>query len=368
MIALLCCTAGSLAVAPVAPAADPFYGLFAPNMSHPPAQLAAEFNAQATAGVGTLREHLHWDRIERAPGIFDFTDSDALITAAAQRGMTVLPVLIDTPSFYSTRPAGVTTGGWPPRDPASIKRFATELARRYGTRGTYWGCLLPGLLCRRPYTPIRAWQVWNEPDIPSWWQTGVDARAYTALLRQGYEGLKAGDGSAEVVLAGLTTRVVAPGAFLDQLYDGGAAAYFDSLAIHPYAVNVGGVVNYVRSARAIAAAHGDGAVPIRVTEYGFATGGVREWVTTPICQAALVAATTRELSARRAELNLRSIVQFQWQDRSTDPAATWPNHAGLLYLDGSAKPALGAFTDAVAGRPPAAGLSVPEACPSQHQG
>ena len=365
---MLCSLACMLALAPAANAADPFFGLLAPNMSHPAAQLAAEMDAHAATGVGTMREHLHWDRIERAPGFFDWSDTDALFAAAWARGMTVLPVLGDTPQFYSTRPAGDTSGGWPPRDPAYIRRFAMELTRRYGSRGTYFGCLLPGLLCRRPYTPIRAWQIWNEPDIEPWWRTGPDPAAYTALLREAHAGLKAGDPRAEVVLGGLTIRVVAPGAYLDRLYDHGAAAFFDTLALHPYAVNVGGVVNLLRSARAIATAHGDGAVPIRATEYGFATGGVREWVTDATCQAALVAATTRELSARRAELGLRSIMQFQWQDRSTNLAASWPNHAGLLYMDGTAKPALAAFTDAVHGRPPAPGLSVPEVCAAQHQG
>lgn len=358
----------ALAIAPAAYAGDPFYGLFTTDMSHPAAQLAGEMDAHASTGVGVLREHLHWDRIERSPGVFDFTDSDALVAAAQQRGMTILPLLIDAPRFYSTAPVGDTSGGWPPRDPTAITRFATELSKRYGTRGTYWGCLLPGLLCRRPYRPITVWQVWNEPDLSSWWKTGVDAGAYAALLRAAYQGLKAGDSSAEVLLAGLTFRALEPGAFLDQLYARGAAPYFDTLALHPYAGTVGGVVTLLRRMRAIADAHGDTGAGIRATEYGFATGGVREWVADPICQAALIAATTRELSARRGELKLLSIAQFQWQDRSSDPTASWPNHAGLLYVDGRRKPAFAAFVDAVAGRGPAPGLSVPEACPAQYQG
>ncbi len=368
MIALIGCLAAMLVFAPAAQAADPFFGLFSTDMSDPPAQLASDMGAHAATGVGVVREHLFWDRIERAPGVFDFRDSDALISAAAQRGMTVLPVLVGTPSFYSTRPAGVTTGGWPPRDTAAIARFATELARRYGARGTYWRCLLPGLLCLRKYQPIKAWQVWNEPNITAWWRTGVNASEYTALLGHAYRGLKAGDPAAEVVLGGISIRGLPQGEYLEQLYDRGAAQYFDTLAVHPYAVNVGGVVELLRRTRAIAVAKGDGGVPIRATEYGFATGGDREWVTTPPCQAALVAATTRELSARRAELGLRSIVQFQWQDRSTDPTVLWPNHAGLLYLDGRAKPSLAAFTDAVAGRAPAPDRTVAAVCGPQHQG
>lgn len=357
-----------LGLAPAAHAGDPFFGMFTTDMSDPPAQLGADMSAHAATGVGLVREHLFWDRIERAPGVFDFTDADALISAATQRGMTVLPVLVGTPQFYSTRPAGNTEDGWAPRDPAMIARFATQLTRRYGARGTYWGCLLPGLLCRRPYRPITAWQVWNEPDRSSWWRTGPDATAYTTLLSHAYRGLKAGDNAAEVVLGGITIHNLGAGGYLEQLYDRGAAQYFDTLAVHPYAGSVGGVVGELRRARAIAVAKGDANVPIRATEYGFATGGVRQWVTDPPCQAALLAAVTRELSARRAELGLRSIIQFQWQDRSTDPASGWPDHAGLLFLDGRAKPALAAFTDAVAGRAPAPDRTVSAVCGAQHQG
>jgi hypothetical protein len=367
--ATLCALVAALAFVPTAQAGDAFFGTFTRDMSHPAAQLAAEMNAQAATGVGTLREHLHWDRIERSPGVFDFTDSDALFAAAAARGMTVLPVLIDTPQFYSTRPLGESTSGWPPRDPGAIRRFAYELARRYGASGTYWRCLLPGILCLRPYNPIRAWQVWNEPDFPAWWRTGVDPGAYTALLQQAYEGLKAGDANAEVVLAGLTIRAVElPTSYFAQLYDRGAAPYFDSAAIHAYGGNVSGVVGVIQRMRAIAVAKGDGAVPIRATEYGFSTGGRQGWVTTIPCQAALIAATARELSARRSELGLKSIAQFQWQDRSADLTSSWPNFAGLLFFDGQPKPALAAFKDAVAGRPPAPGSTVPETCALQYQG
>lgn len=368
MIAVLCSVGSGLIVTPAAHAGDPFFGLFAPHMSHPAAQMGAEMNAQAATGVGVIREHLHWDRIERSPGVFDWSDTDAMFAAAWARGMTVLPVLVDTPQFYSTRPAGMTTGGWPPRDPLYIKRFATELMRRYGTRGTYFGCLLPGLLCRRSYTPLTAVQVWNEPDILAWWRTGPDAGAYTALLREAYEGLKAGDSKVEVVLAGLTVRVVERGGYLDQLYDRGAAPWFDTLAVHPYAGSAGGVVFHLRTIRQIATEWGDVNVPIRVTEYGYATGGTQMWVVDAQCQAALLARTTRELSARRGELGLRSIVQFQWRDRSTNPTVSWPNHAGMLWLDGSAKPALAAFGDAVLGRPAGPNLVVEQVCPARHHG
>ncbi|HYF26503.1 MAG TPA: hypothetical protein VD931_12255 [Baekduia sp.] len=365
--ALLGALAG-LAATPAAQAADPFFGILSNGHGLPTAKLTEELDGQAATGVGLLREHLHWDRIERSPGSFDWRETDELVARADARGMTILPVLVGTPPFHSTRPSGADTDGWPPRDVATMERFARELARRYGRRGTFWGCVSPGFGCRRPYRPIRAWQVWNEPDLKAWWRTGVDPAGYAELLAAASRGLKRGDRDAEVVLGGISLRGLVRGGFLDQLYDRGAAASFDTLAFHPYAVNVSGVVSTINHARWIASEHGDAGVPIRVTEYGFATGGDREWVTDQKCQAALIAATTRELRARRTELGLRSVVQFSWQDRSNTPATIWPNHAGLLRMDGRPKPALRAFTEAVADRSPAAGARVADVCDPQHQG
>jgi len=366
-IAAVCCIALGLLAAPAAHAADPFFGLFTTELDSAPAQMDAELNAQAATGVGLLREHVYWDRIERTPGTFDFTGLDALVERATARGLTLMPILTATPQFHSTRPLGLYNDGWPPRDPSTMLRFTYQLAKRYGTLGTFWGCVAPGLPCRRPYRPITAWQVWNEPDLPAWWRTGVDPVAYTKLLQNAFIGLKLGDLQAEVVLGGLSLRALLPGGFLEQIYDQGAAPYFDTLALHPYAANVGTVVAHIQRARTIAVAKNDASVPFRISEYGFATGGASGWTTTVPCQAALIAATTRELSARRVELGLRSIVLLQWQDR-LGPPNPWPNFTGIVNVDGSAKPALPAFTDAVAGRPPAPGTSVAQACPAQNQG
>lgn len=366
-IAVLCAVAIALVAAPPARAADAFFGMFTTNFDHPVATIEANLDAQSRTGVGLLREHVYWDRIERAPGAFDFTSLDALVARATARGMTVLPILTSTPQFYSTRPLGLYNDGWPPRDPSTIVRFTYELTKRYGTSGTYWGCVTPGVLCKRPYRPLVAWQVWNEPDLPAWWRTGVDPAGYTALLRNAFLGLKLGDARAEVVLGGLSLNALLPGGYLEQLYDSGAAPFFDTLALHPFAATVGGVVAHIQRARAIATAKNDANVPLRISEYAFATGGSSPWTTTAQCQAALIAATTRELAARRAEFALRGIIELQWQDRA-GPPDPWPNYAGLVNVDGSAKPALAAFTDAVAGRPPAPGTSVAEVCPAEHQG
>ncbi|MDQ3145620.1 MAG: hypothetical protein M3R01_01590 [Actinomycetota bacterium] len=354
--------------APATTTPDPFYGTWSDALSPTSAAARTEMDRQAASGVGLIRQYVWWDRIETSPGVFDWRRTDELIGDATARGITVLPTLLYTPEFYSSKPPDSTSRAlFPPTDPETMARFAEAMVRRYGPNGSFW-CLprIPPLppSCRSPYAPVEAWEVWNEPDFPFWWKGAPNAGEYVTLLRAVAGGIRRADPSAEVVLGALTNRAAAPGAFLDQLYDLGAAPYFDTIAINPYAKDIAGMVAYVRGARSVADANGDGATPIRVGEYGWATLGDASrvlWSTTEPCQAALLYAGTRRLAALRTELNIRSVIQFQWHDVATTSLA-WPHYTGVFRPDDSAKPSHAALSDAIAGRPTPAGLTLAEAC------
>lgn len=97
-----------------------------------------------------------------------------------------------------------------------------------------------------------AYEIWNEPNLGSEWGGAPNAAQYTALLRAGYQGVKAGDSQAIVVSAGLATTggsradlalarrlygvdaVVPDLTFLRNMYKSGAKGYFDALGSHPY--------------------------------------------------------------------------------------------------------------------------------------
>jgi hypothetical protein len=138
-----------------------------------------------------------------------------VITAAAARGVSVLPIIWNPPAFRSSKPAGSTQGGmWPSAKPQDMAAFARRAVWRYGPRA---------------------------------------------------------DGGAEVVLGGLSIRATVSGAYLDRLYATGAVSAVDTLAIHAYGRSVGAMLDRVAELRGIADAHGDAAKPIRVSEYGWAT-------------------------------------------------------------------------------------------------
>jgi polysaccharide biosynthesis protein PslG len=374
LIAMLVIALALAAMPARAAAARPadFYGVSTDDAGLSASARRAALARQAATGIGVIRELVHWNEVERSPGVYDPASLDAMVVDAAARGLRILPVLAFPPAFHSSRPAGSTaTIQYPPSDPRAMARFAGWLVKRYGRGGTFWcpGSSLLGLLfplCGSPYLPITAWQVWNEPDWPSWWAGAPDPVGYAHLLRAVALAIRTADPLAEVVLAGLTRRAAAPGGFLDRLYDQGAAPFFDTLAVHPYGPKVADVVSHVRDTLAVARRRGDHA-PIRVTEYGWATGGGRtNLAVEPACQAALLYAATRRLTDLRAELSLQSIVQFMWNDRPPT-RDIWPFHAGLVGIDGAAKPALDAFAAAVAGRPPPAGLTLAAACPPDRQ-
>ena len=308
--------------------------------------------AQAAAGSRLVREPFSWQRIEKSPGRLDFREYDEVMAAAAIAGLAVLPVIMDPPPWRSTAPlVGADDNMYPPADLDAMAVLGGLLARRYGPGGSFWAGhpeLTPA--------PVHSWQIWNEPNIRQFWASGPDPAEYVRMLRIVGHTIRAVDPTAEIVAAGLpygNTDGIAMTAFIDAMYAAGARGTFDTLAIHPYASDVPGVIELLRIAREHLDANGDRARPIWVTELGWATRGEAVTVTVTVSeagQAALLRSAATALRNERAALRLRGLVVFRWRDVRRTPGQrdVWPLNSGLLRTDGSSKPALAAFTDAAA--------------------
>jgi len=330
-----------------------FAGIYADDVFHgSPGYRNAHLRRQGAIGVGVIRQPFLWRLVERSPGEFDWGPYDNFVADAARHGIRVLPTLVDPPDFRATRPTRISETRqlmYPPRRNADFARFAEAAVRRYGPSGTLWSERTDV-----PLVPIRAWQVWNEPNIEAWWASGPNARGYARLLRTAARGIRAADPGAEVVAAGIPdSRFGIPlRSFIARMYRYRARGAFDTLAIHPYSGTVGGVVDYIRATRALMRRHGDRA-RIWITEVGWATGGQRTpLAVSPTGQAKRIAALVRTLRGRRRSLGIRGFVLFRWRDarplvRRGDP---WPPHAGILWRNGRAKPAYRAFKRALARR------------------
>jgi hypothetical protein len=300
---------------------------------------------QASAGIGLVRQTFHWDRIERSPGHYDFAEYDAYVEALARHDMELLPILFSPPGF---RASGDRARGTPPPDrPADLGAFAARLVERYGPHGSFWR--------ERPRlrrTPIRAWQVWNEPNLPQYWPEGPDPGAYAELLRATADAIRRADPHAKVVSAGLSeSRLGMPfRQFVTGMYEAGAGHAIDVFALHAFARSARGSLAAAESTRALLEDLGQ-RPEIWVTEFGWASGGpASPFTTDERGQAAQVGAALRELIERREELGLRGAIYYAWRDAPVYEGGQdfFGLHTGLLDIDGRPKPALEAFRSAVA--------------------
>jgi len=233
-----------------------------------------------------------------------------------------------------------------PTDPAQFAAFAKTAAARYAGR-------------------VAAWEIWNEQNTDSFFRPGPDVAGYTALLRAAYPAIKAADPNATVLTGGVApaaTRVdgatISPTDFLQGIYDHGGAGFFDAVGWHPYCypaapgTDPGTAWNQMSTsavnARAIMAAHGDGAKQIWATEFGAHTDPAGAGYLTEAQQSDHL---VRGINLWRSYSWAGPMVLYQLRDRGTDTSDR-ENFFGLQRADGTEKPAYQAVAAAI--RPTAA--------------
>jgi hypothetical protein len=293
-----------------------------------------------SAGVRLIRQTFHWDRIERAPGEFDFAEYDTYVRDVTQAGLDILPILFTPPEFRA--PRGPERGTYPPDRPADMGAFAEALVRRYGPAGEFWSAN-PDLEER----PIAAWQVWNEPNLPVYWPEGPDPEEYVELLRAVGERIKGADPDAMVVSAGLSesTHGTPFREFVEGMFEAGAADALDLFALHAFARDTAGSVGAAESTRALLGELGSDA-PIWITEVGWASDGPASPFTVgEEGQADRVRETLSALHRRRDELGISGVIYYSWRDAPVYEGGQdfFGLHTGLLDIDGRPKPALEAY-------------------------
>ncbi|HWK27104.1 MAG TPA: glycosyl hydrolase [Solirubrobacter sp.] len=300
----------------------------------------AEWDRLAGSGAEAVRAAVYWSQIEPEPGALRFDAADALILAAAQRGLTVLPVLQGTPGWAAKRPDDFAS---PPRDNEDFARFVTALVGRYGPNGSLWA-QHPEV----PRQPVRAWQVWNEPNLTRYWNAAPWAPPYVALLKRAHRALKAADPGSTTVLAGLPNESWTA---LRAIYAAGARGAFDVVALHPYTGKPSNVVRLVQYARKEMSKRRDSRLPVWITELSWpaAKGKTLQhggFETTERGQAERLTSGLRLLSRERKRLRIGRVYWYTWLSHEgiTDSAF---DYSGLRRLRGdrvTSAPSLAAFT------------------------
>lgn len=271
----------------------------------------AEWDLLAASGPESVRVAVSWARAQPTRGAApDLAGLDATILSAAQRGLDVLPVVLETPSWAATqRKKGIAS---PPRHPADFGAFLRVLVGRYGPRGTLWA--------EHPEVPVRAvrdWQIWNEPNLRGYWDPPRGqgfAHSYVNLLKASRRALRGADRGAHLILAGLPNRSWPA---LASLYKAGARGSFDAVAIHPYTGKTSNVLRLVRYARQVTRRYHDGHRPIWLTELSWPASvhHVRDttgFTTTESGQASRLRDGLQRLAAQRKTLGIGRVYWYTW--------------------------------------------------------
>ncbi|HVW18660.1 MAG TPA: hypothetical protein VHB30_10475 [Solirubrobacteraceae bacterium] len=296
-----------------------FFGAMADGPLDDPAVLLREGAVMDAAGVGTIRLQFNWALIEPQRGRPDFATMDRRVAAAARDRLDVLGLVLDSPG-WAAEVQGRDMAA--PRRPADYAAFLRRLIARYGPDGTFWKAN-PGL----PRVPVRAWEIWNEPNLSDYWSARPYASSYRELLCAAYRAAKAADRGSTVVMAGLANDSWRAMAALEKA---GVHGCFDVAAVHPFSGRPSNSLKITRLNREALDRGGDAGKPIWLTELTWPsalgkTKNTHGWEVTPAGQAQrLTEAYTLYVRDAKA-LRLRRIYWYTWAsyDRDSPNSFVW---------------------------------------------
>ena len=317
---------------------------------------AADIQRMGQGRVGTIRATLPWAEIDPTPlaGDLRWKDYDAIVGAAAEEQITVLPTAYSVPKWV-WQLEGCKEGDGPcsimaPQSQlglSSWRAFLGAAVERYGPDGSFWAGH-PSI----PERPIRVWQIWNEQNSPGFYRPIPDVGDYGRLLAAAAEAIRGRDPGAKIVLGGLFRYPlggreggIRATDYLRELYARGLSYAFDGVAIHPYAGHVSGVRHQVKRMTNVIDESGDDA-SVWITELGWASGGKQTPLNRgPTGQAHQLTEAFRWFTAVRKRLDIRLVAWFAWRDvPAAESRCKWCARSGL-FRSGSlvAKPAWKAF-------------------------
>ena len=318
---------------------DLTWGVSRPNIDRTVGLLKAN-------GVRWVRLNVSWKGVQPdGPTKYNtgwLAELDYAVRAARTAGLQVLmPVADGVPYWASADPAKTTVAGkrtwnhmWRPASMPAFGTFVGFVARRYVPMG------------------VRTFEIWNEPNHPAFWPSGVRAEDYLPMLKAGYTAVKRVDPTLTVLHGGLS-KSDAP--YLQALYRAGGRSFFDVANIHPYTGSVSPTVCWkdasgklakdafcgIKAVRDVMVANGDSAKKLWLTEFG--------WSTTTSTYGVTEAQQASYLTQAYQQLKTMPYVShaFWYGFRNTywlhDAPHDYEANHGLLRTDFRPKPALRAL-------------------------
>jgi hypothetical protein len=332
------------------------------------------------AVADSVRTSLSWWDVQGSPlgspigsceridgGVFDWSLADRDMLAFAEAGAERVMTLGGVPDCADKDREGIPDAGLSvqPKEiyEEAYLSFVARVVERYGPGGDFWA-EHPELPC----CAVTAFEFWNEPNYADNWHIRQGdpeperARDYGRMFRRVATTIHGAARGPVRVMTGGISNLDENGngrGFLRDLYEAhpDIGQHMDVMGIHTYSSGPDAAMSAVRAVRTIMANHGDGEVPIAITEHGWSTcpdpepgqysgkcvvGGEAQ-------QASFLTEFATRLDGARDELEVELLVWFNIQD-TADPVlhpecSTPGNFYGLFRFDGTAKSSLAAWRE-----------------------
>jgi len=221
------------------------------------------------AGIHWAKQQFIWAEIEPQPGQYRWEKYDTILELCESYGLQIIARLDGAPNWSRE---DNSMPGRPPDDFADYGQFVYRFVEHYKGR-------------------VQHIQLWNEPNLYiEWGNRPVDPADYVRLLRIAYEQAKEADPNVYVLSAPLAITLGEPHPepgkwramndlqFLEEMYEAGAASYFDILSVNAFGMDVPpddpaspDKLNFARVTlqREIMERHGDAGKAVWFNEYAW---------------------------------------------------------------------------------------------------
>jgi hypothetical protein len=194
----------------------------------------ASLSSLSRRGVGAIRlwdAGVRWEQLEPQPGVFDFSRLDQIVEQAHANHTEVTLVLAGTPAWAD--PKTVNQSPWDPPQVSAYQAFVAKVMQRYKRFDpNHTG---------HPYRGIANYQVWNEPNITTFWTGTLPQMAQ--LTRAAWQVRQQVDKGARLIAPSMVTRLGFERTGIKQFYSLRVGhkpvwKYVDAMAFSLYPVDV----------------------------------------------------------------------------------------------------------------------------------
>lgn len=281
-------------------------------------------DAAQNAGLTSIRDECWWSEVEKVKGTFTFPHTvDRLIRSIQRRGLSVLMILnYNNPLYAATAGSGISTDS----NRIAFTRYCREVVKRYARLG------------------VKRYEIWNEPNVKTFWDPQPSAMEYLQLLKMVYPAIKQIDSTVTIV-AGATSPVETDSVhgkmawlrYMTELFENDGGRFMDALSFHFYRFDRGPEAYLTQDIQSLQSIVGRNR-QLWITEAGYPTSSV--WPHTSLEDQANYVARLYLLG--RSVPNLTRIFYYDLRDDGTSAADNEANF-GLLFHDNSPKPSYSAL-------------------------